>query len=172
MFMLEHTETNLSQASLQGKAILLTAPQDSAERMAEWVQQRGGQALLAPLIERVPLPIAGQHAQILDRLADYRWIVFTSGGAVERFFDEIEDRGVAGGLANSIIVAIGARTRWRIEQRGPVKTVPRVSLPPSWRMGLPKTIAYFFPAPIMRASIFSRSCSVAAHASRCCRSTR
>jgi uroporphyrinogen III methyltransferase/synthase len=82
------------------------------------VQQRGGQALIAPLIARVPLPVNTQHAQMLDRLAEYRWIVFTSGAAVERFFDEIETRGVNRELAGSIVVAIGDPTQRRIEQRG------------------------------------------------------
>ncbi|MGH7496612.1 MAG: uroporphyrinogen-III synthase [bacterium] len=116
--MLDLDAITAPHAPLEGKTVLLTAPQDSAERMAEWVQQHGGQALIAPLIARVPLPVSAQHAQIFDRLAEYRWIVFTSGGAVERFFDEIETRGVNREVAGSIIVAIGGRTQRRIEQRG------------------------------------------------------
>ena len=114
----EFSKARRRMASLRGKTVLITAPQDSAMRMAQLVQQRGGNPLVAPLIERVPLPIETEHVRMLDRIAEYRWIIMTSGGAVERFFDEIEARGAARELVNGIIVAIGSRTQFRIEQRG------------------------------------------------------
>ena len=105
-------------ASLQGRAILVTSPWDSAQRMAVFIRQRGGVAVLAPLVARVPLPITNEMAKVFTRLAEYRWLIFTSGGAVERFFDETKKRNTSCRFDGAAIAAIGGRTRERIEQQG------------------------------------------------------
>ncbi len=117
--MYNHTATAAAApAALHNRRVLLTAPLDSSERMATLVQQHGGTALIAPLIERLPLALDEEKKNRLRRLADYQWIVFTSAGAVERFCDEIEALECTLQLTCSTIVAIGERTRCRIERRG------------------------------------------------------
>ncbi|MDL1877956.1 hypothetical protein FBQ85_22720 [Cytophagia bacterium CHB2] len=70
-------------ADLRDKRILITAPLDSSERIAGLVRQRGGIPVIAPLIKRVPLPGSEALQNKLRALSSYRWIVFTSAGAVE-----------------------------------------------------------------------------------------
>ncbi|RIK60051.1 hypothetical protein DCC62_28385 [candidate division KSB1 bacterium] len=105
-------------ADLRDKRILITAPLDSSERIAGLVRQRGGIPVIAPLIKRVPLPGGESLRNKLRALSSYRWIVFTSAGAVERFFDELESLQLRTENVPAAIVAIGERTRWRIERRG------------------------------------------------------
>lgn len=105
-------------ADLRDKRILITAPLDSSERIADLVRQRGGIPVIAPLIKRVPLPGGESLRNKLRALSSYRWIVFTSAGAVERFFDELESLQLRTENVPAAIVAIGERTRWRIERRG------------------------------------------------------
>lgn len=105
-------------ADLRDKRILITAPLDSSERIAGLVRQRGGIPVIAPLIKRVPLPGSEALQNKLRALSSYRWIVFTSAGAVERFFDELETLQLRAENMPGTIVAIGERTRRRIERRG------------------------------------------------------
>lgn len=105
-------------ADLRDKRILITAPLDSSERIAKLARQRGGIPVIAPLIKRVPLPGSEALQNNLRALSSYRWIVFTSAGAVERFFDELESLQLRAENVPGTIVAIGERTRWRIERRG------------------------------------------------------
>lgn len=116
--MFENAIKTSVNASLRHKRILLTAPQDSAERMAQLVQQAGGRAVLAPLIARAPLPLDQEAKARLRNVQAYQWLVFTSAGAVERFFDEVEALAVNQKMGRCTIVAIGERTRGRIARRG------------------------------------------------------
>jgi uroporphyrinogen-III synthase len=116
--MFEHATTTSVNEGLRHKRILLTAPQDSAERMAQLVQHAGGRAVLAPLIARAPLPLDDEMKERLRDLKAYQWLVFTSAGAVERFFDEVEALAVHLKMGRGTIVAIGEYTAGRIERRG------------------------------------------------------
>lgn len=104
--------------NLRDKRILITAPLDSSERIAGLVRQRRGIPVVVPLLKRVPLPGGEALRNKLLALSSYRWIVFTSAGAVERFFDELESLQLRAENVPGTIVAIGQRTRWRIERRG------------------------------------------------------
>lgn len=68
---------------LAGCGIVITRPADQAGTLARLVQQAGGEAILFPLLEIVPLSDYQHFDALVDTLDTFDWAVFISSNAVQ-----------------------------------------------------------------------------------------
>ncbi len=137
---------------LFGRRILLTRPPDRSGEMAGRLRELGAEVVEAPLIRVVPAEDTAAAAAVLERLASYAWVVFTSANAVEPFFTLLARRGLdARALAGCRVAAVGDATAGALaghglradlvprEARGEALVEPLAALsPPGSRFLLPR----------------------------------
>jgi uroporphyrinogen III methyltransferase/synthase len=78
---------------LFGQRILITRPRDEAVRAAGALESLGAEVVVAPTIEVQPIHDNPRLDALIDRLADYDWLVFTSASGVRFFVQRLADRG-------------------------------------------------------------------------------
>ncbi len=105
--------------ALNGRRIVVTRAREQAGDLVRALEDRGAQAVLAPVIRIQPLENLGALRAALTGLSAYRWVVFTSQNAVQVVLDHM----VAWGLtprvfASTSIAAIGTATADALRQRG------------------------------------------------------
>jgi uroporphyrinogen-III synthase len=103
-------------ATLTGKVVLVTRPQEDAGELAGMLEARGARALVAPAIERIAIS-DGTLDHAVRGLADgaFAWVVFTSRAAVEAVFDRL---GPSTGRTLPVrVAAIGAGTAEALRRR-------------------------------------------------------
>lgn len=106
-------------STLQGRRIVVTRAREQAGDLVRALQDRGAEAIVAPVIRIQPLENLGRLRAALTGLSAYRWVVFTSQNAVQIVLDRL----VAWGLtprvfASTWIAAIGSATADMLKQRG------------------------------------------------------
>jgi uroporphyrinogen III methyltransferase / synthase len=106
-------------SALFGKRVLVTRAGAQSDAFARALLARGAEPIVAPTIELEPPddPAAGEH--VLDDLASFAWIVFTSQNGVDRLFERLAVRGAdARAFAGIKVAAIGERTADRLRAYG------------------------------------------------------
>jgi uroporphyrinogen III methyltransferase/synthase len=78
---------------LFGRTIVITRPIEEAARSAAPLEALGAEVLFAPTVTIGPPPDLGPLDDAIDRLAEFDWLVFTSGQGVRWFLDRLEARG-------------------------------------------------------------------------------
>ena len=68
---------------LAGCGIAITRPPDQAKKLAAMVRQAGGEPILFPLLDIVPVDDFSMFDHIVDRLDDFDWAIFVSSNAVQ-----------------------------------------------------------------------------------------
>ncbi|MBI4869111.1 MAG: uroporphyrinogen-III synthase [Candidatus Wallbacteria bacterium] len=108
---------------LTGCTVVVTRAKAQAGGLAERLERLGARVLQCPLIriERVSDP--GPLDDVLDRLEDFDWIAFTSGNAVECFFQRLVERGMSDLAARPVsarpsFAVVGAGTAAKLSERG------------------------------------------------------
>lgn len=103
---------------LAGKRIVVTRSPDQAEAMCRQLEALGATAIAFPAIDFVPLP-APELDDLLEKLADFDWIVFTSGNAVRYFWERLSPSALSI-LSNSevLIAAVGSATHKLLAEKG------------------------------------------------------
>jgi uroporphyrinogen-III synthase len=112
------------EGSLQGRRIVVTRAREQAGDLVRALEDRGAEALIAPVIRIQPLENLGALRAALTGLSAYRWVVFTSQNAVQIVFDRL----VAWGLtprvfASTSVAAIGSATGDMLTVKGVVPAV-------------------------------------------------
>ena len=111
---------------LSGRRIVVTRSQTQAGTLTALLQAEGAEVIEFPTIRLAPPPDYAACDQAIDRIGEYRWIVFTSQNGVAAFLDRLRARG--GGtdaLASARMAAIGPATARALQAHG-----LRVSLAP------------------------------------------
>jgi uroporphyrinogen III methyltransferase/synthase len=104
---------------LFGKRVLVTRARDDARGFAEALWEAGAEPLLAPTIESAAPDDPAPAAAAVDRLAAYRWVVFTSRHGVEGCFALLRERGAdARRFGPALVAAIGSKTAGRLLEHG------------------------------------------------------
>ncbi len=104
---------------LAGWKVLVTRPRDLVSSMAEKLRQKGAEVLELPAIETKPCEDQDQLRDALEKISDYRWIVFTSPTGVKVFFQQMHLEGFdIRRLGTAKIAAIGQGTKKALEERG------------------------------------------------------
>jgi uroporphyrinogen III methyltransferase / synthase len=78
---------------LFGQRILITRPQEEAGRAAGALESMGARVVLAPTVEVRPIDDNPRLDAVIECLADYDWLVFTSASGVRFFLQRLADRG-------------------------------------------------------------------------------
>ena len=104
---------------LFGKRVLNTRSRSQASRLQSLLEQAGANPLELPTIEIGPLADFSELDSTLEKLADYKWVIFASANAVESVFERLELQGKdARALAGTTIGAIGPATAQALARRG------------------------------------------------------
>lgn len=76
---------------LMGLRIGITRPADQCEQISQRISELSGQPAVMPMIQISPVEQQQRSAvdDVVARLADYQWLVFTSVNGVESFFESV-----------------------------------------------------------------------------------
>jgi uroporphyrinogen III methyltransferase/synthase len=111
---------------LAGLRVLVTRARAQAEPTVAAFAARGAECVLLPLVEIVPPDDPAPLHAALGRLADYRWVVFTSANAARAVAEALRAAGLnAGAFAATRVCAVGPATAAALREAGiPVALVP------------------------------------------------
>jgi uroporphyrinogen-III synthase len=96
--------------------VVVTRPWNAAHELSSDLRALGADVVFAPLIEIVP--IDDTNEELLERLPEYDWIVFTSRHAVIGFRRLIERRGDSRSVAHARFAVVGPTTARELEMWG------------------------------------------------------
>ncbi len=108
------------ERSLFGQRIGITRPDHQSDDIASRIVTLSGQPVMMPLIEirAIDKVQAATANEVLARLGDYQWLIFTSVNGVAAFFDRLWQTGRDGRSAGHLqIAAIGSSTAAALEAR-------------------------------------------------------
>jgi len=106
---------------IQGVRILVTRPGEQAGAMMQEIQDRGGIAIVAPMIRILPPSRWDECDAQIGRLQDFSGIVFTSANAVEFFLDRCAEKGLGHDVPSGPgVFAVGVKTAEALRQYGVV----------------------------------------------------
>ena len=104
---------------LAGMKIAVTRPKDRVSKMAEKIQEKGGEVVFLPAIKTIPVEDLSKLENSLDRISEFEIMAFTSPYGVKVFFEDmIKLKRDLRSLGNIKIAAIGSATKKAIEDRG------------------------------------------------------
>ncbi len=95
---------------LFGLSIGITRPEDQADDIASQIVRLGGEPVLMPMIEVGPMAESSTAGirEVLRRIADFDWLIFTSVNGVSEFFRHLFDAGLdVRCLGSAKLAAIG-----------------------------------------------------------------
>jgi len=109
----------VGSTALNGRRIVVTRAREQAGDLVRALEDRGAEAVLAPVIRILPLENLGPLRAALTGLSAYRWVVFTSQNAVQIVLDRLVAWGLTPRVFSSTsIAAIGTATADSLRQRG------------------------------------------------------
>ena len=116
----------VARRPLAGRTIVVTRARGQAEEFSAGLREAGARVIEAPAIAFDPPHSWAVTDLALRRIADYRFVVFTSVNGVERFLDRLLRRGGdLRDLAGARLLAIGPATAAAVRARGlRVEAVP------------------------------------------------
>jgi uroporphyrinogen-III synthase len=114
--------TDLPLRPLQGKRVVVTRAKQTAEEpggdLAAQLQNLGAIPVVIPAIQLVPAPNQSLPQTLINQLAKYDWIIFTSANAVSFFWSQAA-AGVAPSVGNHTrVAAVGPATRAALQALG------------------------------------------------------
>lgn len=95
---------------LFGLSIGITRPAAQAEPQIERIVELGGQPVVMPVIDIVPPTDWAETDQILSRLDEFEWIVFTSANGVHSFLGRLWEYGLDTRAIHCKLACIGSAT--------------------------------------------------------------
>ena len=106
---------------LWGKKVLITRSRSQASTLKSLLEGLGATPIELPTIQTLPLEDYDELDEALDRLADFRWVIFASANAVEAVFSRLAMRDYprdARAFGSVKVGAIGPATAQALERRG------------------------------------------------------
>jgi len=105
--------------TLSGRRIVVTRAREQAADLVRALEERGADAVVAPVIRIQPLENLGALRRALTSLSSYRWVVFTSQNAVQIVLDRMGAWGLTPRVFSSTSIAvIGSSTAAMLRERG------------------------------------------------------
>ncbi len=105
--------------ALFGKRVVVTRAREQASDLKRLLEESGAQVLQFPTIEIAPPDSWDSVDTVIDKLADYQWLIFTSTNGVKAFFERLHHKGKdARALAGCMIAAVGETTAADLKSRG------------------------------------------------------
>lgn len=104
--------------TLGGRRIVVTRASDQASELVRLLAERGAEPIEMPVTRIEPLDFAPLR-DIIARLGDYGWVVFTSQNGVRIFWDAMTTYGAGSRALHDVrIVGVGPATAGALEERG------------------------------------------------------
>jgi uroporphyrinogen III methyltransferase/synthase len=104
---------------LFGRNVVVTRAREQASELKRLLEEAGANVLQFPTIEIAPPDSWNSLDAVLDGLATYQWVIFTSANGVQAFFDRLFARGLdARSLAAAKVAAVGDTTAAELRARG------------------------------------------------------
>ncbi len=104
---------------LFGKRVLVTRTREQAGDLSRLLAEVGAEPVEVPTIRTQPPECWEPVDEAISRLAEYGWVVFTSGNGVRSFFDRLDALGKdARALGRSRVAAIGPATAGALREAG------------------------------------------------------
>lgn len=105
--------------TLSGRRIVVTRAREQAADLVRALEDRGAEAIVAPVIRIQPLENLGALRTALAGLSAYRWVIFTSQNAVQIVLDRLVTWGMTPRVfAATSVAAIGSATADALRKRG------------------------------------------------------
>jgi uroporphyrinogen-III synthase len=107
------------KSSLQGKIIITTQPVDQSGEMMHRLTEMGALAYNIPMIKTCTTPLAAEQAEILNKLHEFGFLVFTSRKGVKGFFENFQKITGKNKLPGTLkVVAVGKTTANELKTYG------------------------------------------------------
>lgn len=107
------------QRPLRGQTIAILRPEEQADSVVDQIVEQGGQPLVIPIIEITPPSDWSAVDAVLNRLAEFDWLVFTSVNGVQALFGRLWNLGGdVRRLGHTRLAAIGPATAAALEKFG------------------------------------------------------
>jgi uroporphyrinogen III methyltransferase/synthase len=104
---------------LFGRTVVVTRSREQASALTERLEELGAEVLEFPTIQVVEPDDWRPVDEVVRRVGEYDWVVFTSVNGVDAFFDRLEQADLdARALARAQVAAIGPATAARCIDRG------------------------------------------------------
>ena len=104
---------------LFGKRVVVTRAREQASDLKRILEDSGAQVLQFPTIEIGPPESTASLDGVIDALADYAWLVFSSTNGVKFFFERLAQKGKdARSLAGLMVAAVGDTTAAELREHG------------------------------------------------------
>ena len=104
---------------LFGKKLLVTRSREQISSLTNRLESYGADVLEVPTIKIDPLEDYAEFDQIIERLQDFHWIVFTSTNTVEFFLRRVRENGYDLRFLNGVkLAAIGESTAKSLSDKG------------------------------------------------------
>jgi len=104
---------------LFGKRVIITRSKEQSRKLAQRILELGGLPIPFPTISILDVPDLGLLDDIIRRIREYQWLVFTSVNGVEKFLDRFQEVSEdIRELRGPRIAAIGPTTAAALRQRG------------------------------------------------------
>jgi uroporphyrinogen III methyltransferase / synthase len=104
---------------LFGRRIVVTRAREQASELKRMLEEAGAHVVQFPAIEIVPPPSWESLDGVIDTLAGYQWLIFTSSNGVKFFFERLATKGKdARALHGSEIAAVGESTAGDLRAHG------------------------------------------------------
>ncbi len=106
---------------LFGQTVMITRPAEQGRELREVFRELGASVVLQPTIEISPPPDWGPVDEVLSRLGEFHWLVFTSSNGVRYFLSRLlEGQGDLRALGSVKFAAVGPGTaaelrRWHLK---------------------------------------------------------
>lgn len=107
-----------AERPLTGRRILITRAARTASKLADHVHQLGGQPLLFPTIETVPLTNQAPLQTVCQEIEAFDWLIFTSANAVRFFLAAGADSLTDSGSRSPQLAVVGSQTAAALQAQG------------------------------------------------------
>ncbi len=103
---------------LTGKRVIVTRAREQASQLTDMLREQGAIPIEYPVIQTRPLANLTHLSNALANLDQYRWVIFSSGRAVEVFVDQMLELGMdSRALANVKIAVVGVSTAETVKSK-------------------------------------------------------
>jgi uroporphyrinogen-III synthase len=109
----------MSSSKLQNKVFISTRPKGKSKDLKRWFTEEGATLLEFPMIEIQPVPLSAKMKDILNELAQFDWLVFTSPNGIHCFFEQLKNVRGDYSLPERIKIAtVGKKTAAKLASYG------------------------------------------------------
>lgn len=105
---------------IKNKRVLVTRAQHQADEMLQALQEVGAIPVHTPLIETVSLLTEQALKKVMQEVASYQWLVFTSANGVHTFFEAVRhwSPNMQESLAQKCFAVVGEKTAHTLHAHG------------------------------------------------------